>query len=265
MEGYEKSTIEFDVFAQQVYAAMKKGERVSKRKFDEYRKIEIRKNVVENAEGSANVRIGDTEVLAGVKFSVLEPFEDTPEEGGLIVGGEFLPLASPYFETGPPQDAEIEWVRVIDRGIRESKAINFEKLSLKKAEEALFVFLDVYAINYDGNLFDAAFLASITALNDAKIPKVEEGKIVKQEYSGKLKLESLPLLSTFVKILDKVVVDPDLYEEKSLSARFSVASNEKNELVAMQKGYGGSFTLEELDYMIDTALKKRKDLERLIK
>ena len=100
-----------------------KDVRSDNRKPLDYRQITVEYDVSKSAEGSARVKIGDTEVLAGVKMAVGTPFPDTPEEGVLMVGAELTPLASPRFETGPPSIEAIELSRVTDRGIRESKSI----------------------------------------------------------------------------------------------------------------------------------------------
>src|SRR3989338_5346357 len=150
-----------------------KGAREDGRDFLEYRKpIKIEYGVSsKSAEGSARVTIGDTEVVAGVKLEVGEPFPDTPDEGVLMVGAELLPLSNPEFESGPPSIDSIELARIIDRGIRESKCIDFSKLCIKKGEKVWMVFIDIYPINDSGNLFDAASLAALAALKDAKFPE----------------------------------------------------------------------------------------------
>jgi len=65
-----------------------KGNRIDGRKFDELRKIEISYDVSKHAEGAARVRLGDTEVLVGVKLEVGTPFPDKPDEGTIIVNAE---------------------------------------------------------------------------------------------------------------------------------------------------------------------------------
>ena len=60
------------------------------------------------------------------------------------------------------------------------------------------------------------------------------------------------------------MVDPTYLEEKAAEARYSVATTNDGYMSAMQKGVGGSFTVEEVKYMNDlafkTANKIRKDL-----
>ena len=85
-----------------------KDKRIDGRKFDEMRNIEISYDVSKHAEGAARVKIGDTEVIVGVKLEVGEPFPDKLDEGTIIVGAEMLPLSSADFESGPPNVDSIE-------------------------------------------------------------------------------------------------------------------------------------------------------------
>lgn len=248
--------------AEKIFSNLKEGKRTDGRKLDEYRKITIEKDIFQNAEGSTKVSLGNTEVVAGVKFMPGEPYPDAPNEGTISVGTELIPLASPYFESGPPSSNSIELSRVVDRGIRESKAVDFKKLCIKEGEVVLICFVDIYAINFDGNLFDASAIAAIAALNQAKIPKIEEGKVVKDEFTGKLKLERKPLLSTFAKIGNTLILDPDLLEETAMQARFSVATTEDNFVSAFQKGLSGSIKKDDVDNAIDIAFKAAKEIRK---
>ena len=85
-----------------------KGKRIDDRTPETYREIKIQLGVIEKANGSAQVFLGKSKVLAGVKIETGEPFPDTPEEGVLTVNAELVPLASPLFEAGPPGEAAIE-------------------------------------------------------------------------------------------------------------------------------------------------------------
>ena len=51
-----------------IYQLTEKGKRIDKRGLDEFRPIKLEKGVVDSAEGSARVHIGNTDVLAGVKM-----------------------------------------------------------------------------------------------------------------------------------------------------------------------------------------------------
>ncbi|MDD5148402.1 MAG: exosome complex protein Rrp42 [Candidatus ainarchaeum sp.] len=260
--------IVLDLRADKVVESVKQGKRLDGRKFDEYRKITIKHNISENADGSARVTLGETDVIAGVKIVPGDPFPDSPKEGSISVGIEFLPLASPLFETGPPGSEETELARVVDRGIRESKCIDFGELCIEEGKKVWVAYIDMYTMNDDGNLFDASSIAALAALTQARIPKLEiEGdsyKIVKGEYAKKLGLARKPLLCTTTKIAGHLVNDACFAEEKAMEARFSVATTEDGYMSAYQKGGSGSFTAKEIDECIDLAFAKAKEIRKLL-
>jgi len=245
--------------------ALKKGVRLDGRKKEEYRKIEIRTGVIATAEGSALVKCGDTEVIAGVKLGIGEPYPDSPDEGVLIVGSELLPLSNPEFETGPPSIDAIEVARVIDRGIREGKTINTKKLCIEKGECVWTVMIDVLPLNYDGNLIDIGGIAALAALKDAKMLEVNDNKVV----YGKRTKQSLPIMSmpvpvTILKIGDNLIVDPTEAEEAVLDARLTVSILEDGTLCALQKGGDASLSVKDINEMINLAVKKSQDIRRKI-
>jgi len=87
------------------------GKRLDGRNLTEYRQpIEIETEISWTAEGSAKVRVGDTVVLAGVKLSLEKPYNDTPNEGGIMINAELLPLSSPEYESGPPGIKELNFL-----------------------------------------------------------------------------------------------------------------------------------------------------------
>lgn len=245
---------------------LQKGLREDGRKFDEYRKIEVEYGVsAKSAEGSARVKMGETEVVAGVKMEVGEPFPDRPDEGSIIVNVELLPLSSPEFESGPPDVESIELARVVDRGLRESKALDFKKLCIKEGEKVWLVFIDIYPINDAGNLFDAAALAAFAAIKNAKFPGYDEetGKIKYDEKTDKpLMVEHIPMACTVLKIGDKLIVDPTRNEEPEADARLTVVSKEDNGLCAMQKGGHKPLSTEDLMQMAELSLSKTNELRK---
>jgi exosome complex component RRP42 len=93
---------------------LQEGKRIDGRALDEHRPLSIDVGVIPHANGSARVRLGDTEVVAGVKIQPDRPFPDMGEKGIFICTAEILPLAHPSVETGPPQPYVIEIARVVD-------------------------------------------------------------------------------------------------------------------------------------------------------
>ncbi len=248
-----------------VRALAKEGKRVDGRKMDEIRPMEIEKDISENAEGSVRVKLGDTEVIAGLKLLLGVPYPDSQDEGSISVGGEMLPLSHGEFEVGRPTSEEIEVSRVVDRGIRESKSIDFKELCIEEGKKVWVGFVDFYSINFDGNLFDSGSIAAVASFLLNKKPKLDkDGNIVKGEYSGKVKLKNIPVMNTFVKVGGKIMIDPNYAEEKAAEARFSVSTIDDKTMVAMQKGVGGSFTLEEVNEMMDISFKKAKETRKVL-
>lgn len=252
-----------------IRALLQKGMREDNRKLDEYRNIEIEYGVsAKSAEGSARVKIGGTEVVAGVKMEVGKPFPDKPDEGTIIVNMELLPLSSPEFESGPPGVDSIELSRVVDRGIRESKTIDFKKLCIKPGEKVWLIFIDIYPINDEGNLFDAAALAAFAALKDAKFPVYDE-KTEKVKYDEKTEkhvpLENLPMACTVLKIDDKLIIDPSVEEEKAADSRLTAVFMEDGNICAMQKGGDKPLNPEDMVKMVELSLAKATEFRKAFK
>ncbi len=243
------------------------GKRLDGRGLADYREIKIEQGLIEKAEGSARVLLGNTQILVGVKVETGEPFPDTPNEGVMTVNAELVPLASPEFETGPPDETSIELARIVDRGIRESKAIDTEKLVIEAGKKVFVVFVDVYVLNHDGNLIDASALAAVAALMNTKMPnyEIKDGEVkIKQGYS-QLPLRSHPITVTIGKINNKMVVDPGLEEELVMDARISMAVNDEGNSCAIQKGLSGFFTPQQIIEASKLAQEKAAELRKTLK
>lgn len=245
---------------------LKSGKRTDGRAFDEYRKVTVENGASENADGSAMVRIGDTCILVGVKMGVGEPFPDMPNSGVLTTNAELRPIASSTFEKGPPGEDTIELARVVDRGVRESKCLDLEKLCIREGELVWIVFIDAHVLDYNGNLFDAFSLGAISALMDTKFPKLEDDKVIyKEKTNKKLPILCKPIETTFAKIDSSIILDPTLDEELVADARFTVATDEKGTICAIQKGGSGTFIYSEIMELVDRGAKFSKDLRKLLR
>jgi len=242
------------------------GKRLDERKADEFRKITIEKNPIEKAEGSALVKLGITQAIVGVKMEVKAPFPDTPNEGVLMVGCELSPLASPEYEKGPPTENSIEVARLVDRTIRESHAIDLEKLCITKGEKVWIVNVDIHVIDNGGNLVDAATLAAVTALMNAKMPKYEDDKVVIGEKTNKkVPLTCKPVSVTHIKIGENLFVDPTEDEESVATARLTVGSKDDGNICSLQKGGTEGLTMKELEHILEKSVEIGKQLRKHLK
>ncbi len=244
---------------------LKEGFRYDRRKIDEYRELTIIKGCSKTAEGSAEVKLGKTHVMAGVKFGLEAPFPDTPDEGILMVNVEESPVASPEFEVGPPSIEAIELARVVDRGLRESKLVDLKELCVKEGEKVWFISIDIVTINDDGNLLDACGLAALAALQDAKFPKVVDGEVDYHETTNKgLELKKIPIPVTIYKYGDHLLIDPTHDEEIVADARLTVTTVSSGDICALQKAGEGRITTQDVEKMVELSLKKGEELRKVL-
>lgn len=242
-----------------IISLLEVGKRADGRGLEDIRKITIVPDYVGKSDGSALVYLGDTVVLVGIKIEPGSPYSDTPDEGVLMVNAEFVPLASPLFEPGPPDENAYELARIIDRSYRETKAIDLKDLALIPGQKVLVVWNDIYVLNHSGNLIDASSIASLVALMRAKVPNYEVsegGFLVKKEgYRGRLKLNKKVVTATVAKIGNYYIADPTEEEEYVSDARLSVSFTEDGIIAGMQKMGTGSLEEKDVDAMIELAWK----------
>ena len=252
----------------QMNELLAKGTRLDSRGISDTRELSITTNVIEKAEGSCRVKLGNTELIAGVKVNLGTPFPDTPDKGLLVVSAEVLPLASPYAEPGPPDENTIELARVADRGIRESGMIDVSKLVLVEGKHVYAVFVDVSILNVDGNLFDATSYAVVSSLLTAKIPKYtvdEKNQPVKTEEMIPLPVQTVPVSITQARIGDYLIVDPTSEEEALMESRITLVTDDQGNICAGQKGMAGSLTTDQVLQAASTAKLKGEEIRSVIK
>ncbi|MFW9826386.1 MAG: exosome complex protein Rrp42 [Candidatus Thorarchaeota archaeon] len=251
---------------------LKKEERIDGRNLWEYREFQIKSDIIASAEGSADVLLGDTRIITGLKYEVGEPFPDLPDEGVCTIMAELLPVASPLFERGPPDEQSIELARVIDRGIRHADCVQTKKLCIKENEAVYILFVDMYVINYAGNLIDAGGVGSLTTLISSHIPEgvwneeKREAEWTGKYLTGKDIVKELPFVVTYGKIEDILFLDPSLPEELVCDGKISFSATQKK-ITSIQKSGAATFSIEEIKMLAEKSLeisqKLRKDLNLL--
>lgn len=255
------------IHAEEVKALAEKGERLDGRQLLQYRPITVDRNPLENPEGSAMAHFGNTKVLVGVKVDLVAPFADRPNDGVISVNAEFTPLAHPDFEPGPPKEGSIELARVVDRAIRSAEVLPLSKLGENPTDEGkvLGVYIDVYPLDHNGNLTDAACLAAMAALKSCKVPKIEDGKLVRGESAGGLPLQREAAAVSFEVVNGKVFVDATDVEELASFGRVTFGVTNDGFLCAGQKSGAAGISREKLMELADLALENGKSLFKLIK
>lgn len=248
-----------DIKRDYVLSRLREDQRIDGRKFDEFRSIEIQTGIISKAEGSALVRIGNTQVVVGIKMQPGEPYPDTPDTGIIITNAELVPLASPTFEPGPPDENSIELARVVDRGIRESEAVDLSRLVIDE-NKVWIIFVDIHALDDDGNLMDASALAAISALLDTTVPaeKFEVGD------NFPLPVRDLPVSITSLVVDGKILVDPSRDEMSIGHNLITITSDQDDNIVAIQKS-GSYHLLEEKFYeLIEISIAKAREIRDML-
>jgi len=236
---------------------VEQGQRADGRSFLDFRNIEITVNPVKTADGSAIVKLGNTIVIAGVKAGIGAPYPDTPDEGALIVNLEMPPLAAPEIEPGPPDENAIEIARVVDRTIRHSGFLDFKSLCIVPGKYVYILWVDIYVLNHDGNVIDAACIAAVSALSRTKLPRAvveqDQVKLMREDkYEITVDKEKLPLTITFVKVCNSLLADPTLEEENVSDAKITIGvSNGK--IVSIQKT-AGAFARDDISVIISRSV-----------
>ena len=209
----------------QIETLLEKGIRLDGRKPFDYRDVIIETNVSNNAEGSARVKIGKTDVIVGIKLGTQEPYTDHEDEGTMMTGMEYSPASGERYESGPPRINAIETARVIDRGIRESGFIDWKKLCIVEGEKVWSIFIDIYSINDDGNMLDAGAIGAVAALKMTRFPELDEDNKVKYGEFTDTPLpltENTPFTMTFYKIGDNLLIDPTRDEQDAADSRLTL-------------------------------------------
>jgi exosome complex component RRP42 len=252
----------------QIFDLLEKGQRIDGRAFDEHRPLSIETGVIPKANGSARVRLGDTEVVAGVKIQPDRPFPDMGDKGIFICTAEILPLAHPTAEPGPPQEGVIELARVVDRGIREIGMIDLSQLDFQKDKSVIAIFSDNSVIDHNGNLFDACAYASTAAILSSKIPKWEMKDDVPTLVEGQesdTPITTIPTSVTMGRFGEHIIVDPNSDEWACMDARLTITTNSDGNICALQKGGSDGFTLEQLIKCSEIAITVSAKIREIIK
>lgn len=246
-----------------LYELILRGERLDGRRPYQYRPLELKTSIIEKTDGSAMVNLGGTKIVAGVKTALGQPYPDTPDQGNIVVNAELLPLASSFFEPGPPDERAIELARVVDRCVRESKMIELDKLVYVHGRTVLVIYIDVYVLDYDGNYFDPSVLAAVAALATAKIPlyEVRNGDVIaKTESRFGLPVRKFPVSVTVGLIGDKILVDPTSLEESAIDTSIVLGWSDDDEMAAIQKNLQGLIRFDTIDEVIRVSREKSVEL-----
>ncbi|KAI5959164.1 RRP45 [Candida pseudojiufengensis] len=156
-----------------LHTALKNGIRLSSRKFNQLRDIQIQLSTKEY--GYVEVSWGKSKVAVRVSAKITKPYEDRPFEGIFQINNEISSISSLKFDnntTKVQQQDENLISRIIEKSIRKSNSIDLENLCIIAGEKCWEILVDLNFLNFDGNFIDLGCFATMLALNHFKKPDI---------------------------------------------------------------------------------------------
>ncbi|GLT26547.1 hypothetical protein SLA2020_016060 [Shorea laevis] len=218
---------------------------------------------VASAHGSALAKIGSTTMLAAIKMEVMTPSMESPDEGCLAIEFHMPPICSPLVRPGRPAEEAPVLSKQLSDTILSSGMTDLKELSLLSGKAAWMAYLDIYCLDADGALFDAALLSAIAAFSHLEIPVVslnDNGKIVLiseeqvtamsegepvnkekrklNKEKRKLTLKSIPLSLICILHKNYILADPTLEEESIMETLITIVLDSSSQLVSLYKPGG---------------------------
>ncbi|XAR60352.1 hypothetical protein NMG60_11033688 [Bertholletia excelsa] len=254
-----------------IETALQSDLRVDGRRPFDYRRLTVKFG---REDGSAEVQLGQTHVMGFVTSQLVQPYRDRPNEGTLSIYTEFSPMADPAFEVGRLGESAVELGRIIDRGLRESRAVDMESLCVVAGKLVWAIRVDIHILDNGGNLVDAANIAALVALSTFWLPEytlsgedLQDVIIHTPEMGQNLMLHHLPIAITFGFLGDEniVVIDPTHLEEAVMGGKMTATVNANGEICAIQKAGGVGVMQNVIMQCLRIASVKASDITTKIK
>ncbi|KDP30849.1 hypothetical protein JCGZ_13792 [Jatropha curcas] len=238
------------------------------RKRDAYRPIFVETGVIPQANGSARVRIGTTEVIASVKAELGKPSALHPDKGKVAIFVDCSPVAEPMFEGRGGEDLSAELSVALQRCLLGSKSgvgagIDLSSLVVAEGKVCWDLYIDGLVISSDGNLLDALGAAIKAALSNTCIPRVhvaagasgdEQPEVdISDEEFLQFDTSEVPVIVTLTKVGRHYIVDATSEEESQMTSAVSVSINRKGHICGLTKRGGAGIDPSVISDMISVA------------
>ncbi|PIN10278.1 Exosomal 3'-5' exoribonuclease complex, subunit Rrp43 [Handroanthus impetiginosus] len=238
---------------------------------------------VASAHGSALAKIGCTTMLAAIKMEVMTPTVETPDEGGIAIDFHMPPICSPLVRPGRPAELAPVISKQLSDTILSSGMIDLKELCLVSGKAAWMAYLDIYCLDADGALFDAALLSAVAAFSHLQIPVVslnDDGRVVLVSEDNtvamkekepvnkeriKLTLNNIPFSLTCVLHKNYILADPTSEEESIMETFLTVVLDSSFQLVSLNKPGGpGLAHTSAIQDCIKLTRQRVKELQKIL-
>ncbi|BBN69516.1 3'-5'-exoribonuclease family protein [Prunus dulcis] len=239
------------------------------------RPIYVETGVISQANGSARVRMGATDVIACVKAELGRPNALQPDKGKVIVNVDCSPTAAPMFEGRGGEELSAELSVALQRCLLGGKSgsgagIDLSSLVVVEGKICWDLYIDGLVVSSDGNLLDALGAAikyyvakekssgmtyllkklmfPKAALSNTGIPKVnvaagasgdEQPEVdVSDEEFLQFDTSRVPVIVTLTKVGRHYIVDATSEEESQMCLAVSISMNRQGHICGLTKRGG---------------------------
>ncbi|CBY11338.1 unnamed protein product [Oikopleura dioica] len=229
------------------------------RSLDELRPLVLAKNVAPTADSSAMIRLGNTKVICGITAETIKPAAATPKDGSFSVNFEFSSVCSPNAKAGPPNEVAQTMSIFLDGILKQVFETN--QLCIEPDLLAWTLFIDVYCLEDDGNVTDAAMMSVISSLRDLKLPEItideETAKpVVNLEKQSPVDLKMFPVSTTYGEFSGILLLDPTARETELGSSPITVVCSEKGALLCFNRSGGSPLSQEQVAAAIENSKRR---------
>lgn len=234
----------------------------------QFRPISIQTGVIPQANGSARVTLGATDVIASIKAELGKPAPLRPDKGKVVIFIDCSPTAAPMFEGRGGEELSSELSIGLQRCLLGGKSgagagMDLSSLVLVEGKICWDLYIDGLVISSDGNLLDALAAAIKVALSNTGIPKVSviveasaEDQLevnVSDEEFLQFDTSGVPVIVTLTKVGRHYIADATSEEESQMSSAVSVSVNRHGRVCGVTKRGGAGLDPSVMLDMISVA------------
>jgi len=239
----------------------------------EMRPLKFETELVTHANGSAHLRLANTDVLVGVKADLdLEP--NQIKSPILEFSVDCSANATPDFEGRGGDNLATELSKMLAKAYQDKTVFDYKVLLGKNGAFSWTLNVDILILEVGGNLFDAVSLAVKAALHSTIIPKVKvatidggqpELEITDDPLDGhRLNVDKCPVLVTLCRIGNFCVVDPTPEEEACSSASVVMGVTPDGHVTTMKKVGSGAFNFESLQRAVESGKEVGMNVQKVL-
>ena len=243
----------------------------------DYRYFQLRTAVIAHCAGSARMTVEGSDVIVAVTADITPTEWSRPEEGIVQCSVELAAALSSSGGSSPTIAIEVK--AALESLFVRSRSLDTRQLCILRGEQCWTLYVDVLVLSADGNLIDAAALATKAALVSTSLPAVAvstaavdsqqpiEVTLTDEPPTRLQSTERLPVAVTLHSFNQSThfVLDARAEEEAAAEWRLTVGVAEDGSLVYVEKGGRRAATQSMVREMMAAARKIGVDLNRLVR